>query len=269
MIEIEASGLVTKKKRTLKERIAQTFKIILDIPDDLPGLKELTYLLSPTDEPLSSTIHRWYPWRISDFHVYDKPNYPVKIDPQLVFAEVTLKWKCKECTGRKTEKIYYELPGIRHPHLPDRYWQREYRTLSVYTPKLSSCVANHKAKKEAQRLAREANKKRLEAEMQDYEERIKKRILEENIKISNSLFSDRSKNTQIARNIKILRTKSLSTKSRRFYLAIYRLFELGFTVDCFSQVSGIKQVNGLMIWYRVKKSLCLNDSSCGMREFFE
>jgi len=272
MIEIEASGLVTKKKRTLKERIAQTFKIILDIPNDLPGLHELIYLLSSIGTLRSSSIHRWSPLKISDFHIYDKPNYPVRIDPFLVFAEVTLKWKCKDCTASKTEKIYYELPGLGHPYLPERYWRREPRTVRVYVPTLSFCVSTYKARKEAERLAREESKKRRDAEMKDYEERIKFTrkftSLEEQMNLAESLSSEASRNIQIARNLKILSSRSLKRKSRRFQVAVYRLVELGYSPEDFRELT-IKHVNLMMTWYRVKKNACLNDSSCGMREFFE
>lgn len=73
--------------------------------------------------------------------------------------------------------------------------------------------------------------------------------------------------SQIARNLRIVRSSSMAVRSLRFNVAVYRLIELGVG---YTVITGLctKQVNPQMRWFRVKRALCLGDSSCGLREFF-
>jgi len=103
--------------------------------------------------------------------------------------------------------------------------------------------------------------------VKDAEEELREKQYESFLRIIDDFPVESYRDSQITSNLRIVLSPSIHKRSLRFTVAVYRLIELGVDADKLSKFFKGK-TDARMRWYKVKKALCLSDSSCGLREFF-
>ena len=214
-----------------------TYQDEVKVPDHIPDSIGLI-------KKLNSSLYHYGPheWGVPTFSDIVPCNKLVRVEGfqeilRRCHAEITVTWRCKNCDSTKTAHLRYL--GSKK-----KQWQGQGGTqLTIQSE--DTCLLASRAYYKAER--EKAFKNRLE--------------------IIDQIYLETHLNLQISRNLKIIRSPITPARSVRYGLAVFRIIELGISPSSLVKFCH-KRVDPLMIWYKIKKALCLTDSSCGLRSFF-